>query len=859
MKSWFTIIALVLCITTPLTAQNDPFNCDYNAYLFQHNDVFAIDLASGSSYEVATDIVTGKINAAGYNSADGYIWGSLSEPEKTIVRIGEDFTTTTYTFSELPTNNRYIGDIDLYGVYHLKPGGTTYYMIDLDPASGTYLQFLGTGTLSSNIAIHDWAFNANDDLLYTVEKGTNHLYRVDPSTGTVTDLGEVPILTGFNYTYGAVYFDLDGNFYVSSNQTGTIYIVNDVHNLTPGGSISSNLFAYGPSSSSNDGARCPTAPVPQEDCSNGIDDDGDGLVDCDDPACSGVAGCPTQDRTSGGNDGGLESNDRLSQKINTRNYNRKKSNYRFNSTNAHILEKSANYATRNAQSNLSLQDFIPLQVIGESSAINSTPGDLIQLTNATDIYSVDYIRNDNTVAAIMAIKTENGVYEHTKYICDRFLGSELLSVSTLMVNDQQFLKSQIKNPDGSREFAASFSGRLVNNNTNFAIDGHWNLDKYQSNIPYYNFQIWASSPDDLLKLSEEVLRLLDVQRPIISYDNSRPPTVFVKKGNYKDGIVSLEVINKNRSSNLLLEGGLKRTETMTQQQISEVIDLETSYISELTIDTGHLFDVGFRLGNGSTDTPDDVFLSDGPWGLDSAGGTTSIQSYNVSSNTSAYTGNGMRVERNIALEANTDDYVAVYRAFNPRFRPVNLSGFNTIEFDAFGTGELEVRLIKNSINAWDDQYVATVNLYENKEHYYLPLSAFNSTLEGEITLEDITLLVFTLKANGTTVTKTLNVSDIELSQKDNSIYSLLANSDSTIVSPNPITTSGDIYFYAKEDYPSEVVISNQLGQVVLQYMFNAKTGVNRLKVIKNNLKQGIYYYNIQRKDKKPYTGKLMIR
>ena len=220
MKSWFTIIALVLFTTTPLTAQNEPFNCDYNAYLFQHNDVFAIDLASGSSYEVASDIVTGKINAAGYNSADGYIWGSLSEPAKSIVRIGEDFTTTTYTFNELPTNNRYIGDVDLYGVYHLKPGGTTYYMIDLDPASGTYLQFLGTGTLSANISIHDWAFNANDDLLYTVEKGTNHLHRINPDTGIVTDLGEVPILTGFNYTYGAVYFDLDGNFYVSSNQTG---------------------------------------------------------------------------------------------------------------------------------------------------------------------------------------------------------------------------------------------------------------------------------------------------------------------------------------------------------------------------------------------------------------------------------------------------------------------------------------------------------------------------------------------------------------------------------------------------------------------------------------------------------------
>ena len=100
-------------------------------------------------------------------------------------------------------------------------------------------------------------------------------------------LGEVPILSGLNYTYGAVYFDADGRFYVSANQTGTIYVIQSVQDLTPESTMDSNLFAFGPSSASNDGARCPTAPVAQEICDNGIDDDGDGLIDCEDPSCSG--------------------------------------------------------------------------------------------------------------------------------------------------------------------------------------------------------------------------------------------------------------------------------------------------------------------------------------------------------------------------------------------------------------------------------------------------------------------------------------------------------------------------------------------------------------------------------------------
>ena len=189
------LLLIFSILTTAITsAQNEPFNCVYNAYLFQYNDVYAIDLASGSSSLVAEDITPGSINAAAYNPADGYIWGSLSSPAKTIVRIGEDFQTTTFYVDELPSSNRYVGDISASGVYHLKGGGTTYYKIDVDPSSATYTQHLSTENLSTNINIHDWAFNAVDNMLYTVEKNTNKLYRIDPNTNNVQSLGTVPIL-----------------------------------------------------------------------------------------------------------------------------------------------------------------------------------------------------------------------------------------------------------------------------------------------------------------------------------------------------------------------------------------------------------------------------------------------------------------------------------------------------------------------------------------------------------------------------------------------------------------------------------------------------------------------------------------
>ncbi len=454
------------------------------------------------------------------------------------------------------------------------------------------------------------------------------MYRINPATGIVTDLAEVPILSGYSYTYGAVYFDLSSRFYVSANQTGTIFVIQSVQDLNVNDPMDSNLFAYGPSSSSNDGARCPTAPVPQEICDNGIDDDGDGLIDCDDPSCSGVMGCPELEASSG-NEGGLESNNRLSQKINQRNYQRSKNNYVFNKENAKVLERAASYSVKTRASGFDLVNFMPIDILSETVAIEPTPQDLLNITNATEILSVDYYRNNERVAALMILKTENGTYEHTKYICNRLLGAELLSVSTIEINGQNFIKSIIKNPDGQIEFVLSLSARLTNQEANFSIESHWNLDRYEDDTTFYNFQIWSNSIDDLYALSTEVLRLIEVQRPIIDYNLSTPPPVFVKKGKYSNGVLSIELVNSNNSTILHLDGGVSKTETSDIEYISMDKPLSNEFLSSHSIDTGFIFDIGFRISNGTNDTPDDLFISDGPWGIDDFASSANVLSFKI--------------------------------------------------------------------------------------------------------------------------------------------------------------------------------------------------------------------------------------
>lgn len=855
------VVACFLLTFQNSAAQGAPFNCDYSAYLFQYNDVYAIDLASGSSFLAASDITSGNINAAAYNPVDGYIWGYLSSPSKSIVRIGHDFSTTTFTIDALTTGNKYVGDISASGIYYFKAGGSTYYTVDLDPNSSSYTELTATATLSQNISIHDWAFNAVDGYLYAVEKSTNILHRIDPSNGVVTSLGVVPILSGLTYTYGAVYFDASGRFYVSANQTGTIYVIQSVQDLTGSNAMDSNLFAFGPSSSSNDGARCPTAPVAQEICDNGIDDDGDGLIDCEDPSCSGYGSCDVIDPPgSGASDGGLESNNRLSNAIAKRNYNRAKTNYTFDRDLAPRIEKSPTYGSRSSATNFSLQDFIPLDVIAEDYVVDASPLDLIDITNATDVYGVDYVKDNTTIASILSLKTENGVYEHTKYICDRLLGAELISVSTIEIDGYHFIKSLIKNIDGTVEFVLSLSAKEINGETEFGVESHWNLDQYEPNATFYNFQIWSNSVDDLYLLGQEVLHLLNVQLPVTDYDTSLPPAVFVRKGRYIDGTLELQIVNTNATDSVIFDAGIRSTETSPIVDMSTTIDLNGAYLTDTVVDTGYLFDIGFRIGDGIA-IPDDLFLSDGPWGVDDAQDDTNVLEYEVTTNTNVPDTEDRLVERNIHLVGTTSSYIGAYRALTPRFQAVDLTAYSTFQLRAKGTGSLEIAFVKESIEVWEEQYKATIPLTDVYQDFNLEFDVFTRPIGGTMVLDDLVTIVFTMTSDdGTLQTKEMDLQDIyfggaavlAVDTFDTFKEKGIANY------PNPFTERTTIKLTSMSD-TIQITVVDMLGRVVDTQSLITYEGGLLADYKAPNLQQGIYSYIIIDAAAQQHMGRFIIR
>ena len=251
-------------ITSCNIASAAPFNdCPSEAFLVQDTiaRLYGVQLATGHYQQLSNAMgTTGKLNAIAFNFHDNYLY-AWSYEYNTPVQINDEYQITPLSVNNLPGTNFYVGDVSLeHNTYYVYKRGSAYglYAISLDEQSPDYLNTLlivDGGQL--NLRIFDMAFHPDNGLAYSVDS-TGNLYTIDPSTGAVTHLGQV----GQSGTFGAVYFDVDENLYISRNNDGFIFRID-----TNAESPQAQLFAYGPSSSNNDGARCAMAPVIPADAS----------------------------------------------------------------------------------------------------------------------------------------------------------------------------------------------------------------------------------------------------------------------------------------------------------------------------------------------------------------------------------------------------------------------------------------------------------------------------------------------------------------------------------------------------------------------------------------------------------------
>lgn len=259
-------VPLVSLFVPPVkVAVSAPYpSCDTFGILFQYpggtnTQVHHIDMVTGADTTPAgSPIADRTINAIGYNVKDNFVYG-WDDTQDTLVRIHNDHTAENLTISGYsgPTSGIIIGDVDDNGHYWWIGGGD-WFQADLTTGTPTLLNS-GSAAGITGTAGADWAFIPGTNALWRIMDNqptdSVSLWSFDRTSHGWTDHGVLAGITGTDRVMGAFYADGNGFLYGSSNPTGRIWRANT-------SAVTAALFATGPASSSNDGARCASAIMP---------------------------------------------------------------------------------------------------------------------------------------------------------------------------------------------------------------------------------------------------------------------------------------------------------------------------------------------------------------------------------------------------------------------------------------------------------------------------------------------------------------------------------------------------------------------------------------------------------------------
>lgn len=182
-----------------------------------------------------------------------------------------------------------------------------------------------------------------------------------------------------------------------------------------------------------------------------------------------------------------------------------------------------------------------------------------------------------------------------------------------------------------------------------------------------------------------------------------------------------------------------------------------------------------------------------------------------------------------------------------------------LEFNANGTGELEITIIKKSINEWENQFKTSISLNDTDNHFVIPLEYFTSKTVNNIDLNDAVSIVFTMSSNGTDVeTKKMNLKDILFSQRALSVNDNIIEENESIIYPNPMTNKSEISFYSEVNANTNIEVYSLTGALVRKIEIDTQIGNNKVEIFKDGLKSGLYILKVSNDYRKYNTKKLIV-
>ncbi len=357
--------------------------------------------------------------------------------------------------------------------------------------------------------------------------------------------------------------------------------------------------------------------------------------------------------------------------------------------------------------------------------VETTPADLIGVTNAYGVFATDYLdASGRRTGAVLALVTEDGPYEHTKPICDRLKGSTLDNVREVNVRGFDLLMSKLRRTTGGSDYSISFAVSPAA--VPYQLDGRWDTVSQPAFTAgqVYNFQVWGANPEIATILAGEVLNRLP---QTVQVTETEAPSVYVTGGHYRAGTVYLDLKRlDSHVEEVTVRGSLSRTEDGAREEYSKVVP----YRDHLAIPVGPIFDFNFYVDD------DLVYFADGVWTYWSGEPYGKIDSFNIEAEQTASSPKVFALERGFTVSGSVISYVNVVRHLAAGMQPVDLSGYDYLEFTAEGSATLEIALIKAGVDTFADQPRLTMKVEGGRRTYRIRLSDFG----GGFTFEDVQTL-----------------------------------------------------------------------------------------------------------------------
>jgi len=515
----------------------------------------------------------------------------------------------------------------------------------------------------------------------------------------------------------------------------------------------------------------------------------------------------------------------------------------------------------------SLADIMPTTLIDSGIvAYTSTPADVTSISNAVDVNSVDFTYANQCRAVAFATKTLGSVYSHTKPVCDRLKGAQLIDISNFPIGSLNFTKYTLMQPQGNIEYAMSFSVGTKAGRNSFSYQSNWLNDDYVAEDTMYNYQIWGATPYYCVDMALSILNKLNAIMPVYQLKASAalPKTYFVS-GNRNGTDLVLNITNKTAGATGYITVQDLPNESSSVNNPIRTIPFTVSAKGNTSITLSELdnYEAAISLYvNGQKE--DALFMTDGAWSIDSTVAGTVINNFTVSNDTS-YTENvpeEFRVLRNVSLNATSNSYVSVYKLMKGGGDPVDFTGYSSLKITASGAANtrLHIYLVKNSITAWANQYNYTLPLTTAPKDYIIDLADFVSAGSADkINPNDLVTVVFSYEiTDNNTTTFNGTLSKISFSKLSAAYYSNTA-AGSLIVYPNPSNGRFTAGFNATSTNPVSIrIIEAATGRSVSTESITPVIGNNNIPLQINEPGSNAYFILINGGGKNYAPAKVIV-